>query len=95
MANYKAKPGVVGGDEMELASGQRTLLEEHLGHFASLIGDRRTGRAVRAIVQGILGAESWEPRAGRRELGVRADRGLFPLSCRQGVAMASNGCGGW
>ncbi len=43
---------------MELASGQRTLLEEYLGHFASLIGDRRTGRAVRAIVQGILGAES-------------------------------------
>ena len=50
--------GVVGGGELELASGQGTLLEEYLDQFGSLIGDRRTGRAFRGIVQGILGAES-------------------------------------
>ena len=43
---------------MELADGQRTLLDEYLGHFGSLIGDRRTERAFRATVQGIIGAET-------------------------------------
>ncbi len=43
---------------MELVSRQGALLEEYLGHFEPLIGDRRTGRAFRGIVQGILGAES-------------------------------------
>ena len=43
---------------MELAEGQRGLLEEYLGHFGPLVGDRRTGRAFRATVRGILGAES-------------------------------------
>jgi hypothetical protein len=43
---------------MELAGEQRSLLDEYLGHFAPLLGDRRTGRAFRATVRGILGAES-------------------------------------
>ncbi len=43
---------------MELKHGQRNLLEEYLGHFAPLIGDRRTGRLFGATVQGIIGAES-------------------------------------
>lgn len=43
---------------MELAGKQRSLLDAYLEHFAPLIGDRRTGRAFRATVQGILGAES-------------------------------------
>ncbi len=43
---------------MELKDGQRSLLDEYLGHFAPLIGDRRTGRVFRATVQGIIGAES-------------------------------------
>ncbi len=46
------------GVAMELAGGQGDLLEEYLGHFGALIGDRRTGRAFRATVRGILGAES-------------------------------------
>ncbi len=46
------------GMAMELAGEQRDLLEEYLGHYAPLIGDRRTGRAFRATVRGILGAES-------------------------------------
>ena len=43
---------------MELADGQRTLLDEYLGHFGSLIGARRTERAFRATVQGIVGAQT-------------------------------------
>jgi hypothetical protein len=43
---------------MELADGQRSLLDEYLGQFAPLIGDRRTGRLFRATVRGIIGAET-------------------------------------
>jgi hypothetical protein len=43
---------------MELASEQRSLLDTYLAHFGSLIGDRRTGRAFRATIGGILGAET-------------------------------------
>jgi hypothetical protein len=43
---------------MELADGQRDLLDGYLEHFEPLIGDRRTGRAFRATVRGIIGAES-------------------------------------
>ena len=43
---------------MELGGEQRSLLDEYLGHFGSLIGDRRTGRAFRATIQGIVGAET-------------------------------------
>ena len=43
---------------MELKDGQRTLLDEYLESFDPLIGDRRTGRLVRGVVQGILGAET-------------------------------------
>jgi hypothetical protein len=43
---------------MELADGQRSLLDEYLGPFAPLIGDRRTGRLFRATVRGIIGAET-------------------------------------
>lgn len=43
---------------MKLRDGQQGLLGEYLEHFAALIGDRRTGRAFRATVQGILGAET-------------------------------------
>ena len=43
---------------MELVGEQAGLLEEYLGHFGSLVGDRRTGRLFRATVRGILGAES-------------------------------------
>jgi hypothetical protein len=43
---------------MELRDGQRSLLEEYLESWSPLIGDRRTGRAFRATVQGIIGAES-------------------------------------
>ncbi len=45
-------------EAMELAGEQRSLLDAYLGHFASLIGDRRTGRTFRATVQGILGAQT-------------------------------------
>jgi hypothetical protein len=43
---------------MELASGQRDLLEGFLERFRPLIGDRRTARAFRATVRGIVAAES-------------------------------------
>ncbi len=43
---------------MELRDGQQGLLDEYLEHFAPLIGDRRTGQAFRATVQGIIGAET-------------------------------------
>ena len=43
---------------MELKDGQRSLLEEYLDRFAPLIGDRRTGRLFRGVVQGIIGAEA-------------------------------------
>jgi hypothetical protein len=45
-------------EAMELAGEQRSLLEEYLGQFAPLLGDRRTGRLFGATVRGILGAES-------------------------------------
>jgi hypothetical protein len=43
---------------MDLRDGQRSMLDEYLGHFAPLIGDRRTGRLFRGAVQGIIGSES-------------------------------------
>jgi hypothetical protein len=43
---------------MELRDGQRSLLDEYLGAFDPLIGDRRTGRAFRATVRGIIEAET-------------------------------------
>ena len=46
-------------EAMELAGEQRSLLDASLGHFASLIGDRRTGRTLRATVQGIRGPRRW------------------------------------
>lgn len=49
---------VVEGVAMELAGERGSLLDEYLGHYAPLLGDRRTGRAFRATVRGILGAES-------------------------------------
>jgi hypothetical protein len=45
-------------DGMELADGQRSVLDAYLEHFGPLIGDRRTGRLFRAAVQGIIGAET-------------------------------------
>ena len=43
---------------MELKDGQRGVLEEYLDHFGPLIGDRRTGRLFRGVVEGIIGAET-------------------------------------
>jgi hypothetical protein len=43
---------------MELAPVQETLLDQYLGAFDPLIGDKRTERAFRGTVQGIIGAES-------------------------------------
>ncbi len=43
---------------MELAAGQRGLLEAYLAWFDPLVGDRRTGRLLRAAVAGVIGAES-------------------------------------
>jgi hypothetical protein len=43
---------------MDLADGQRSVLDEYLEHFTPLIGDQRTGRLFRATVQGIIGAET-------------------------------------
>ena len=43
---------------MEVAVGQRGLLDEHLAWFDPLVGDRRTGRLFGAAVAGIIGAES-------------------------------------
>jgi hypothetical protein len=43
---------------MELVGEQVGLLDEYLGQYAPLIGDRRTGRLVRATIEGILGAET-------------------------------------
>jgi len=43
---------------VELAVVQVGLLAEYLGHFAPLIGDRRTGRLLGGVVAGIIGAES-------------------------------------
>ena len=46
------------GVALEVAGEQRSLLDAYLEQFAPLLGDRRTGRAFRATVRGILGAES-------------------------------------
>jgi hypothetical protein len=43
---------------MELAATQRSILDHYLDYFEPLVGDRRTGRLLRATVQGILGAET-------------------------------------
>lgn len=59
---------------MQLAQPQRSLLDKYLDHFQSLIGDRRTERLLRGVVQGIIGAESlicariaaFSPSPGRR-----------------------------
>jgi len=43
---------------MELADGQRGLLDGYLGWFDPLVGDRRTGRLFGAVVAGVIGAQS-------------------------------------
>ncbi len=43
---------------MKLSGGQRTLLDGFMDHFLELVGDRRTGRLLKGVVQGIIGAES-------------------------------------
>ena len=45
-------------DTVKIASEQQNLLDEYLGWFRSLVGDRRTGRLFQGIVSGIIGAES-------------------------------------
>jgi hypothetical protein len=65
---------------MKLAGGQQTLLDAYLDTFDPLIGDKRTDRAFRGTVQGIIGAESlvcsriaaFSPRAGDGEPQWRA-----------------------
>ena len=61
----KHNPALVGFEHpelptggMDLKDGQRSLLDGYLEHFDPLIGDRRTGRALRATVEGIIGAET-------------------------------------
>jgi hypothetical protein len=43
---------------MNLVGAQSTLLATYLNTFSSLLGDKRTDRAFRGTVQGIIGAES-------------------------------------
>lgn len=43
---------------MDLASEQRSLLDEYLDDFQPLVGDLRTERVLRGTVQGIIGAET-------------------------------------
>lgn len=43
---------------MNLVGLQPTLLTTYLNTFSPLIGDKRTDRAFRGTVQGIIGAES-------------------------------------
>ena len=43
---------------MDLIGPQPTLLSTFLNTFSPLIGDKRTDRAFRGTVQGIIGAES-------------------------------------
>lgn len=43
---------------MELEAAQQDLLSEYLGHFASLIGDKRTGITFGEIIKGIINAGS-------------------------------------
>jgi hypothetical protein len=43
---------------MKLVGPQPTLLATYLNTFSPLIGDKRTDRAFRGTVQGIIGAES-------------------------------------
>jgi len=54
---YAGGNGPFGG-RIDLAQSQQTLLDQYLGAFAPLIGDKRTDRAFRGTVQGIIGAES-------------------------------------
>jgi hypothetical protein len=43
---------------MDLAPIQHSLLDQYAAVFDPLIGDRRTKRTFRGIVEGIIGAES-------------------------------------
>jgi len=43
---------------VELAAGQRGLLDASLAWFDPLIGDRRTGRLFGGAVAGLIGSES-------------------------------------
>ena len=43
---------------MELQAVQQSLLEEYLGRYGGLIGDKRTGVTFSEIVRGIIGAGS-------------------------------------
>jgi hypothetical protein len=43
---------------MELHPGEGALRDEYLVPFATLAGDRRTGRRLGDVVRGIIGGES-------------------------------------
>ncbi len=57
---------------MELSSGEWSAGQDYLANSDVLIGDKRTGRTFRGIIQGIIGGESlrasimarFSPRAG-------------------------------
>ena len=43
---------------VKLAKEQRSLLDDYIDDFSSLVGDRRTERVLRGTVQGIIAAET-------------------------------------
>jgi hypothetical protein len=43
---------------MELNGQERSHLGEYLSEYEVLIGDKRTGRTLQSVIEGIIGSES-------------------------------------
>jgi hypothetical protein len=43
---------------MELNRQEQSDLGEYLSEFGTLIGDKRTGRTLQSVIEGIIGSES-------------------------------------
>ena len=43
---------------MELNGQERGSLQDYLGEYAALIGDKRTGETLESVIEGIIGGES-------------------------------------
>ena len=50
--------GVIRSQEVSLGGATSGVLEEYLGRYGGLIGDKRTGVTFSEIVRGIIGAGS-------------------------------------
>jgi hypothetical protein len=60
---------------MELSGQEQSNLGNYLSEYETLIGDKRTGRTLQSVIEGIIGSESLKAvRIGRFSPSAGADK---------------------